>query len=60
MANEWTDLIRFFNNLSEDAKLQAFIYAMNTEADRQVLKNQAEDFKMMFTFNRTVIKNETV
>lgn len=48
---EWTDLTRFFNNLSDEGKLQAFLFAMNCEADRQVLKNQAEDFKKMFTFN---------
>ena len=51
MANEWTDLTRFFNNLSEEAKLQAFLFAMNCEEDRQVLKNESEDFKKMFTFN---------
>lgn len=44
-------LLRYFENLNEHTREQAFIMAMSNESDREYLRKQAEEFKQLYYFD---------
>ena len=49
IMKEKVDLVRYFENLSDEAKVQAFLMVCNGDID--FIVKQAVDFRKLYTFD---------